>query len=72
MRRRRFLAPDGVQVFDLEVAEVHVFYAEGVLVSNCDAHQYGCLHFNAQFSQTVTAYRTVARPVKAVRKFVYS
>lgn len=72
VRRRRFLAPDGVQVFDLEVAEVHVFYAEGVLVSNCDAHQYGCLHFNAQFSQTVTAYRTVARPVKAVRKFVYS
>lgn len=29
-----------------------------------EAHQYGCLHFNAQFSQTFTAFRTQHRPVQ--------
>jgi hypothetical protein len=34
-----------------------------------EAHQYGCLHYNAQFSQTHTASRVVAREIK---KRVYS
>lgn len=29
-----------------------------------EAHQYGCLHYNAQFSQTHAATRITARPVK--------
>jgi hypothetical protein len=31
-------------VYALSVEEVPVYFAEGVLVSNCDAHQYACLH----------------------------
>jgi hypothetical protein len=29
------------------VDDVHVFYANGVLVSNCDAVQYLCMHADA-------------------------
>lgn len=35
-----------------------------------EALQYGCLHFNAQFSQTFTAFNTKAREVKR-RDYVY-
>ncbi len=35
-----------------------------------EAHQYGCLHFNAQFSQTVTAFRAKAREIKP-RAYAY-
>lgn len=31
-----------------------------------ESHQYGCLHYNAQFSQTHTAVRTAARPIQRV------
>lgn len=61
----------GVRVFDLEVREVHVFYAEGLLVSNCEAHQYGCLHYNAQFSQTHVGMQTKRREVKP-RAYTYA
>jgi hypothetical protein len=35
-----------------------------------EAHQYGCLHYNAQFSQTYVANRVKARPVQR-RAFTY-
>lgn len=35
-----------------------------------EAFQYGCLHFNAQVSQTVTAFRTKAREIKP-RPYAY-
>lgn len=36
-----------------------------------EAHQYGCLHFNAQFSQTFTAFRAKAREIKK-RAYTYA
>jgi len=35
-----------------------------------EAFEYGCLHFNAQFSQTMTAFQSVAREVKP-RAYAY-
>jgi hypothetical protein len=35
-----------------------------------ESHQYGCTHYNAQFSQTFAASRVVARPVQR-RAFTY-
>jgi hypothetical protein len=43
--KQRCLLPSAV--YALTVDDVHVFYANGVLVSNCDAVQYLCMHADA-------------------------
>lgn len=36
--------PKKEPVFALAVEGCPMFFASGVLVSNCDAHQYACMH----------------------------
>lgn len=58
-------------MYDLTVNDAHAFFAEGVLVHNCcEAAEYSALHFNAQFSQTFTAFQSKAREIKP-RPYAY-
>ena len=59
-----------MRVYDLTVADEHVFYANGILTFNCaDAHQYACLHFNPFTAQLQR--RTPRRDVKKAA-YVYA
>jgi len=58
------------RVYDLTVDEQHVFYANGMLVHNCESAEYAASYFNAQVSQTSTAFMTRAHVVKP-RPYAY-
>ena len=48
---KRYQSPKPIRVYDLTVEKEHVFYANGVLVSNCaDSLQYLCLHANPSYA----------------------
>ena len=47
-----------------------MYFAEGVLVSNCDALQYLCLNYNAQTNPSAWGRRNTLRTVET-RPFVY-
>ena len=46
-----------------------MFFAEGVLVGNCDALQYLALHYNLQINP---ASRALRKPVEVVQRPAYS
>ena len=53
------------EVFCIEIEDAHCYYANGVLVSNCDAHQYMCLAMgegHALVSAPVKPYQRQPRP----------
>lgn len=49
-------------VYNIEVADAHAYYAEGVLVSNCESLEYAMMHIDDDLTGRNTAPR--ARPVK--------
>ena len=57
-------------VYALSVQGCPMYFAEGVLVSNCDALQYLCLNYNAQTNPSAWGRRNTLRTVET-RPFVY-
>lgn len=53
-------------VYALEVADAHLYYANGLLVSNCDALQYLCLHADGGALFGAALASVEARPIKRV------
>lgn len=69
---RRETVIENVRVYDLTVADEHVFYADGVLVGNChDAIQYMALGFTDGAAREARARKHQHYAVQSRNTYVY-
>ena len=69
---QRKIVSGTVRVYDLTVADEHVFYANGILVGNChDAIQYGAMAFVDNTAREARARKHAHHAVHSRNTYVY-